>query len=103
MRIRGRSLFPSTLQERRALKRFGADCIRVPRRMNPFAVARHVERLARGSQPDAMLIRHLVEIDRLRPNPAPSPGVDLPAEPDSRLTDAVRASRRKQDAFSAIQ
>lgn len=89
MRIRGRSLFPGTLQERRTLKRFGADLIRVPRRMNPFAVARHLERLACGAQPDAMLIRHLVEIDRLRPHPVPSPGLDFPYEPNDRLGDAV--------------
>ena len=41
MRINGRLLRPSTLAERRLmLGHFGTDCIRVPRTLNPFAVAR---------------------------------------------------------------
>ena len=50
MRIQGRHLRPSNLSERRVLLTLGIDHLnfRVSRRLNPFAVARHVKRLASG-------------------------------------------------------
>ena len=48
MRIQGRLLRPENLAERRILKSLGMDHIRVPRRSNPFAVARLVRRLSFG-------------------------------------------------------
>jgi len=50
MRIQGRTLRASNLAERRVLLSLGIDHLRfrVPRRLNPFAVARHVKRLAAG-------------------------------------------------------
>ena len=49
MRITGRLLRPSTLAERRILKALGTDVLRVPRKLNPFAVARHIRKLAAGT------------------------------------------------------
>jgi hypothetical protein len=49
MRIQGRQLRASNLAERRIMKALGTDVLRVPRRLNPFAVARHIKRLASGT------------------------------------------------------
>ncbi len=49
MRIQGRQLRASNLAERRVLKALGTDVLRVPRRLNPFAVARHIRKLAAGT------------------------------------------------------
>jgi hypothetical protein len=49
MRIQGRQLRASNLADRRILKALGTDVLRVPRRLNPFAVARHVRKLAAGT------------------------------------------------------
>jgi hypothetical protein len=48
MRIQGRCLRPSNLAERRVLKTLGLDSLRVPRRQNPFAIARSIRKLAAG-------------------------------------------------------
>jgi len=48
MRISGRVLRPSTLAERRVLKTLGVDFLRVPRKHNPFALARSIRKLAAG-------------------------------------------------------
>lgn len=50
MRIQGRILRPSNLAERRVLLTLGVDHLnfRVPRRLNPFLVARHVRKVAAG-------------------------------------------------------
>ncbi len=48
MRIQGRVLRASNLAERRVLKSLGLDVLRVPRRLNPFSVARHVKKIATG-------------------------------------------------------
>ncbi len=76
MRIHGRTLRPSNLAERRVLKAFGIDYIRVPRSHNPYVIARQVQRLAKGAVPEFRLIREIVEEDRLRvpPHPLPWPG-----------------------------
>ena len=49
MRIQGRLLRASNLAERRVLKTLGVDQLRVSRRQNPFAVARHIRKLASGT------------------------------------------------------
>jgi len=49
MRIQGRHLRASNLAERRVLKALGTDVLRVPRKLNPFAVARHIKKLAAGT------------------------------------------------------
>jgi hypothetical protein len=48
MRIQGRCLHPSNLAERRVLKGLGVDFLRIPRKKNPFAIARCVRKLAAG-------------------------------------------------------
>jgi hypothetical protein len=49
MRIQGRFLRPSNLAERRVLKALGTDVLRIPRKLNPFAVARHIRKIASGT------------------------------------------------------
>ena len=73
MRIQGRFLRPENLAERRVLKSLGIDHIRVPRRLNPFAVARLVRRLSFGGSDMPKLQR------MLRTRPAPTE----PVLPDS--------------------
>jgi len=78
MRINGRTLRPSTLAERRMLLAAGVTSIRVPRSMNPYAVARRLSRLAR--EPDEL--RRLTTTDRPpRPCPFPMPTPDLEPKP----------------------
>jgi hypothetical protein len=60
MRIQGRLLRPSTLAERRVLKSLGLDSLRVPRRLNPFAVARQVKKVALGTGGDLPALRALL-------------------------------------------
>ena len=73
MRIQGRTLRASNLAERRVLLSLGLDHhnFRVSRRLNPFAVARAVKRLAAGTGDlpafKAMLAR------RMPPVPPPLP------------------------------
>jgi hypothetical protein len=48
MRITGRSLRPSTVAERRLmLSCLGTSVIKVPRRLNPYLIARRLSRVAR--------------------------------------------------------
>jgi len=49
MRIQGRVLRASNLAERRVLKALGTDVLRVPRKLNPFVVARHIRKIASGT------------------------------------------------------
>jgi hypothetical protein len=49
MRIQGQILRASNLEERRVLKSLGVDTLRVPRRLNPFALARQVKKIAGGT------------------------------------------------------
>jgi hypothetical protein len=59
MRIQGRVLRPSTLAERRVLKSLGLDFVRVPRRRNPFGVARLIRRISFGG-PDLPKLKMLL-------------------------------------------
>ena len=78
-RIHGRLIRPSTLSERRVLKTLGVDFLRVPRRANPFAVARHVKRLASGRGGDIEALRALVK----KASPTPPVLPDSTTEPRS--------------------
>ena len=73
MRIQGRLLRASNLAERRVLKSLGLDALRVPRRLNPFMVARHVRKVAAGTG------GHLPELRALLKNERPT----APSLPDS--------------------
>jgi len=76
MRVNGRILRPSNLAERRILKGFGLDFLRIPRHHNPFAIARQIQRLAHGEVSELRVIRDIVgEEQRVRPvmNPVSFP------------------------------
>jgi hypothetical protein len=79
MRIQGRILRASDLRERRVLKSLGVDFLRVPRRANPFAVARHIRRLASGRGGDIEALRALMK----KVSPAPPVLPDSTTEPRS--------------------
>ena len=66
MRIQGRLLRPSTLAERRILKALGTDVLRVPRKLNPFAVARQVRKLAAGTGGNLPELRAMLAIAPVR-------------------------------------
>lgn len=72
MRIQGRTLRPSNLAERRVLKSLGVDALRVPRRLNPYVICRHVTKLAAGRGGDLPALRLM-----LKKNDAP-PVTELP-------------------------
>ena len=71
MRIQGRLIRPSTLAERRILKALGTDVLRVPRKLNPFAVARHIRKIAAGTGGNLPELRAML-------------GAKSPAEADDR-------------------
>lgn len=78
MRINGRTLRPSTPTERRLLKSLGSEALHVPRRENPFRVARKIEQLASKIDQELSSLRRLTR-SHLKPHePQPSPGLDLP-------------------------
>jgi len=70
MRIQGRILRPSTLEERRLLLSLGLDKLRVSRGTNPFALVRKIQKVARGSQREMLAIRALACLP-MRQVPAP--------------------------------
>jgi hypothetical protein len=78
MRIQGRLLRASNLAERRVLKSLGLDALRVPRRLNPFMVARHVKKIAAGTGGDLPGLRALLKKHE-RPIPPSLP--DSTSEP----------------------
>jgi hypothetical protein len=82
MRIQGRLLRPENLAERRVLIGLGVTCIRVPRRVNPFSVARLVHRLSTGG----------ADMDRLRALTAKR-AVPVPVE----LPDSTSEPRREAE------
>lgn len=91
MRIQGRLLRPSTLAERRVMKSIGLDFVRVPRKHNPFAVARLLRRASLGS---AEMLKVRAMLTR-RPTAAPAEPTSIPVElPDStsEARDAERAA-----------
>lgn len=59
MRIRGRKLYPSNLQERRLLLQIGSMPLCVPRGVSPYQVARRLSRAASSELPDVAFVRDL--------------------------------------------
>lgn len=78
MRLRGRVLRPSTLAERRLMTALGVDFIKVPRRHNPFIVARRFARAARLDSPDHQFLRQVVDKAPMPPQPSPEPDLVEP-------------------------
>ena len=93
MRIQGRVLRASNLAERRVLKTLGVDQVRVPRKQNPFAVARHIKKLATGTGGNLPELRAVLAKAFVGTPDAPTVPV-IPALPDSRSTprDEARAA-----------
>ena len=89
MRIQGRLLRPENLAERRLLKSLGLDHIRVPRRLNPYAVARLVRRMSFGGE-DMRKLKHLLRIGRPQPLEPSTP--QEPTLPDSTSAPEDRAA-----------
>jgi hypothetical protein len=84
MRIQGRTLRPSNLAERRVLLSLGIDHhnFRVSRRLNPFAIARTVRRIAAGGEDvralKMMLARRMPPAEpKLPDSSTESPGDDV--------------------------
>lgn len=89
MRICGRVLRPSTLAERRLfLGHFGTDTIRVPRTLNPYAVARRVRRLVMNGE--LAFIHDLARRMKKYNTPPVSPDLDVP-EPVTGAEDVAAA------------
>jgi hypothetical protein len=79
MKVNGsRVLRATTLAERRLLLSMGVPFVRVPRRLNPYVVARRLARLAKNEGPDAMLLRQLVERTKAKVLVIPPAEVDTP-------------------------
>jgi hypothetical protein len=72
MRIQGRTLRPSTLEERRLLLTLGLDKLRVQRGTNPFALVRKIQKVARGSRLEMLLIHALANTPVARASPTPA-------------------------------
>lgn len=77
MRIQGRFLRPSTLAERRVLKGLGLDFIRVPRRFNPYAIARIVRRISFGTA-DTQKLKSMLRPRECTPPVNPPQPAELP-------------------------
>jgi hypothetical protein len=77
-RIQGRLLRPATLAERRVFLSLGVTALRVPRKYNPFQIARLIRRIALGIPADAKVLRALARKPIVPSVPVPSPDFDTP-------------------------
>jgi hypothetical protein len=83
MRIQGRILRASNLAERRVLKSLGTDVLRVPRKLNPFAVARHIRKIASGTGGNLPQLRAaLAKAPARQPSSTGAPTPFSPNAPD---------------------
>ena len=97
MRIQGRLLRPSTLAERRILKALGTDVLRVPRKLNPFAVARHIRKIAAGTGGNLPELKAMLAIAPARANaPVMTAVPDMPVV--SSLPDSTSEPREAHAA-----
>ena len=60
MRVRGRKVWASTLEERRVLMALGGMPLRVPRGVSPYMVARRLARAAASEHPDVLFVRDVL-------------------------------------------
>jgi hypothetical protein len=88
MRVRGRRLYPDTLQERRLLMALGGTPLYAPRGVSPYAIARRLMRTASNETPDIQVVREMLA-SRLRRHSCASSG-ERPSETD-RAPDPVAA------------
>lgn len=83
MRITGRTLRPSTVTERRLLKSLGSEALHIPRRENPFRVARKIEQLASKIDQELNTLRRQTKRHATSREPQLSPGLDHPEQDDA--------------------
>lgn len=57
MRVRGRKIWASSLEERRVLLALGGVPLRVPRGVSPHMIARRLSRAAASEHPDVLFVR----------------------------------------------
>jgi len=85
MRVNGRTLRYSTLAERRLMLSLGIDSLHVPRKLNPYSVARKLRRIASGQPGDLLLVHELIARQKGRQDPwrraLPNPEGDTPEMP----------------------
>lgn len=60
MKIRGRKIWPSSLEERRILMALGGVPLRVPRGVSPYMLARRIARAAATEHPDVVFVREVL-------------------------------------------
>jgi hypothetical protein len=84
MRIQGRTLRPSNLAERRLLlSSLGTQTLRVPRKTNPYLLARRLERAAKGNHPDILFVCDVLSRGHTRTKEeSPQPEQDHAPTPD---------------------
>lgn len=87
MRVNGRTLRYSTLAERRLMLSLGIDALHVPRKLNPYSVARKLRRAASGQSGDLLFVHELVSRQKSRKlawqGPAPEGDTpDMPSQDD---------------------
>jgi hypothetical protein len=70
----------------------GATSLRVPRRFNPYAIARKIARLAKVETADSALLQQLVSQAKTRHPGAPSPEGDAPEPTETSPVVDVRAA-----------
>ena len=68
MKIRGRKIWASSLQERRILMALGGVPLRVPRGVSPYMVARRIARAAATEHPDVVFVRAVLGRRTKRPD-----------------------------------
>ena len=78
MRVNGRIIRYSNLEERRLFLAVGVTSVRVPRSLNPYAVARQLARLAKKQGLDAEVLQKLVARAKVQHPPVHGPGIDVP-------------------------
>jgi hypothetical protein len=60
MKIRGRKIWASSLEERRILMALGGVPLRVPRGVSPYMLARRIARAAATEHPDVVFVREVL-------------------------------------------
>lgn len=88
MRIRGRRLYPDTMQERRLLMQLGGTPLYVPRHVSPYLLARRLTRAASSETPDVVFVRGVLAKRRREEQPL---GVEQRAPEPASAQDPVAA------------
>jgi len=68
VKIRGRKIWASSLEERRIMMALGGVPLRVPRGVSPYMVARRIARAAATEHPDVVFVREVLGRRAKRPD-----------------------------------